>query len=536
MDTALWPGTSLSAADPMREQWAFRPRTPAGDEAATPTARQAGPQGGVATVETDLAMVQSRIKALAEEVNASEALRQTMKPARPAAALPDMRAAPKPDTPETAEPATLESSIGALRKLAAGMKTPRYVEPPSLGSIPAPSAMSDRLAAAIAQTGEPTDAPLRPAPSGFGDLKIPSSATPIAASGPPQPDLPSLPELPFPPFEAARHGASPATLGQMPSLPLPPAFGAPMSATRDGDRAPSFAGPVFEPIADATRRATEHDDSSAFDFDLSGLTKFAQSAPEPSPHIRAIAEAIESGRMDVYLSPIVGLADHAITHYEVSMRLKSADGADLDGDEDEIALAGDDIVAMFDISRLNRAAQLAAMMVARGKTGALLSEVAGRSLTDAGFRASVDDVRTARPAISSQLVLTLSQAALENLTPSGWDALADLRAFGFRFALDRVVHLDTDFAALAAAGFAFAKIDARILLDGLANGARTMEPHEVCRTVAGAGLAIVAGGICDDRTSAQIFGFGVLLGQGQLFGSRLVNMPPAPNGNRSAAA
>ncbi len=443
VDAPFWPDTSLTSDDPIRDQWAFRPRR---DEPTLATMDTLpAPAAPVSTIETDLAIVQQKIKALAEEVNAADAMR----------AAGD-QVSPSPKLPASA----IDASIGALKATAATMRDGHQAK----GDVTAASAPS-------ANVGPPA-----PVPSGFGDLVIPATAERIATSAPQAaPEAPSAPSV-SEPLELV--------LPQLSELSAPP-------------------------------------------------------PPEPrvTPHVRAIAHAIEAGRMDVFLSPIVGLSNHAISHYEVNVRLKSGTGAHLDHSEEDMILAGNDLLAMFDIARLNRAAILASRLEARGKTGSLLSEVTAPSITNAAFLENFARIYEERSAISQQLVMTMSQAAVDSFSSSAWQALSDMHAFGFRFALDRITHMRTDFANLAERGFAFVKLDAAALTLGLRTQTGFVPADQVCRAIAGAGLAVVASGIEDEATRARVFGFGVLLGQGQLFGGpRVVTVPSGqPNGHHAAA-
>jgi cyclic-di-GMP phosphodiesterase, flagellum assembly factor TipF len=90
---------------------------------------------------------------------------------------------------------------------------------------------------------------------------------------------------------------------------------------------------------------------------------------------------------------------------------------------------------------------------------------------------------------------------------------------GFRFALEDVSDLDMDFEALTAAGFAFAKFDARIFLEGLPAQGGLIPAADLCRYLAHLGLTLIVGRIDDEAQLAKVLGFGALFGQGTLFGA-----------------
>ncbi len=505
LDAALWPGTSVSGSDPMSDLWAFRPNATALPQ--TGVARGGDPTGGdgrgaampptqrlgeapampaaappVSTIDADLELVQRKIKALADEVNAAEA----------------MKALAEPQAADPSLPGAIEATIGALKSTAKAMRVrPAQHQPQSQRMPPQPAAAAP-VAAGPAALPPATAMPGLPA-----DLFIPATAQTIASSesGPAQPST------------------------------------VPQTGGFASDAFDSPAAPPVEPAAFMTPSPAAQPEP----FDPDAFDRLVRAtAPPPvqiHPEVAALSHAVEKGQMDVYLTPIVGLDTYEVRHYEVTVRVKDESGAYLDHQDRTLELAGPGLLALFDAARLTRTAYVADRLSERGKSGSLLSNVAGASMTDGDFLETFARIYETRSAISSQLVLTFSQADIEQLTPGAWQALGDMQAFGFRFALDRLDHLDMDFAGLAERGFAFVKLPASALLQGVPSRDRFVEPHEACKRLAGAGLTLVAETIDDEALRARVFGFGVLLGQGQLFGgARHISVDQAPGASRSEAA
>jgi cyclic-di-GMP phosphodiesterase TipF (flagellum assembly factor) len=397
------------------------------------------------TVEGDLELVQRKIKELADEVNAAEALRP--KPARINALS---RGASGP----------LEDSIGALRAAAKNMR-----ERPSLG---------DFIPKFEAQAFAPQPTAAAPTPKeGFGEVVIPATAERIAGSDAADPMLPWA-------------GERDVTL---PSFDLP---------------LPGFA-----------------------------------TAPAPTlpPRVAEIARAVEDDTMDILLGPIVTLAEHSVGHYQMSAKLRTATGEPIDYAEEDFGLIGGEADAQFDIARFNRAAALAGRMDARDRDGSLLAEFFGSSMTSRAFLETFAHAYESRKRISEQLVLTFSQRAVDEFSPSAWQAIRDMHAFGFRMALDAVRHIGTDFAALQRAGFRFVRLDAQVILNGMTTAERFVRSDEILQRATLAGLSIIAGGIMDAGTQKRLLESGIALGQGPLFGAaRQVNVDGAGSADQSAAA
>jgi cyclic-di-GMP phosphodiesterase TipF (flagellum assembly factor) len=416
-------------------------------------------------------MVQRKIKALADEVNATEALKAQT-------------------APEPSFGGPMEDSIAALKTTADRMRARK-----------------------AAQSSPPSRVPE------YGD--VPAAAN-YQASRETRTPAPHSAYVPEPAAQNTPATAQPA--GSLPSLDaLIPATAQPIAVSHAGaPRAPQAAAPPA-PVA-APASAPTPTQSAFIPEATSPALQAAARVPAPAPSPRStsvdrrlaeIAQAIESSRMDVYLNPIVGLGDYAVTHFEVSVRLKSSTGAYIDNPEQTLSLGAGDLLALFDIERLNRTALVAAQLEARGKQGSLLSPTAGQSMTDGQFLEAFARTFEDRTSISGQLVLTFTQADISAFGPGTWQALADMHSFGFRFALDQVTHLGTDFMALAEKGFAFVKLPVVAFLDGLPAGHGMVPPADICRHMAGAGLTLV---VDDDAILARVFGFGALFGQGRLFG------------------
>lgn len=395
---------------------------------------------------------------------------------------------------------------------------------------------------------------------------IPSAAPPPAAAPPSQAQADfwsyrpaSAPELPLPAHPAASMPPPAAERLAEPRLEMPASSAAAVAGQpgpRDydvemiqslikkladevnaADKGEAKAGaPGIESSLDALRVAadTMRDAARAQPFGRRAVAptppsagaapELAAAPPAPPPvgpmHARlaALAEAINARRADVLLEAILGLEDHRPRHYEVSLRLRGADGSALDTEGMLETLRDTGLLPVLDSTRLARTAQVARRLRERGKNGAVFSEVDGGSLTHDQFIREFTAAYSQRDAFTGQLVLTLAQSDVRRFSRRDWAMIDDMRDLGFRFALQAVTDLDMDFAGLRSHGFAFVKLDANVFLDGLPTSGGTVPAGDICRHLAEMGLTLIVGAIDDETRLAQIFGFGVLYGQGQLFG------------------
>ncbi len=241
----------------------------------------------------------------------------------------------------------------------------------------------------------------------------------------------------------------------------------------------------------------------------------------PQPNIQtgseltAILNALAALRIAVALEPILDLSVQRPTHYEVSIALRDQDAEPINLANVAADLSGTGVLPLIDSARLVQAAQMARRLADKGRQGSVLAELNAESLGDAYFETTS---RNHVGAFAGQIVLTLPQAQAHGFTSADWATLARLRASGLAFALADVTTLDADFAALANAGFIFAKMDARTFFSGLPIGTEVVPSTDICHHLAQEGLMVIVQGITASDELVQVQACGVHLGQGQVFG------------------
>jgi cyclic-di-GMP phosphodiesterase TipF (flagellum assembly factor) len=241
--------------------------------------------------------------------------------------------------------------------------------------------------------------------------------------------------------------------------------------------------------------------------------------------LAAVADALARERVDVYLEPILGLADERARHFEVTVRLKQATGDEFDPDEVSQVGRGSGLLPLLDALRVRHSAGLALRLERRGRDGKVFSSITSESLESRQFLAGVTEGRGQGEFVTDRLVLAFEQSLVRAFVPAQWSALAGLRDQGFRFSLQGLTDLDMDFGALKTSGFEFVKLDARVFLQGLPLGQGVVPASDLCRHMAGLGLAVIVGRIDSEAERTRIQGFGVQFGQGGLFGApRPVNL------------
>ncbi|MGI9425953.1 MAG: EAL domain-containing protein [Hyphomicrobiaceae bacterium] len=298
------------------------------------------------------------------------------------------------------------------------------------------------------------------------------------------------------------------------------------SRPADLERAPAGPPPPPKPI-------------SAEDFGLDKpqakaavAAKAMASAPPPPPpsatagqsddgaveQLAAVADALANEQLDVFLEPIHGLNDGMARHYEVTVRLSMRDGQKLAQRGYTEATRGTVLLPLIDAVKVSHSKKIGMQLLRRGKSGALISEINGESVSGSEFGDDLAAIMGPDRTMAGRLVLSFSQYDVRAFGPAQWSSLDRLQSLGFRFAVNDVTDLDLDFESLAQKGFTFAKLDADIFLNGLQAGELRVSPNDICRYLAAAGLTLVVDHLRDDRQLAEVLGFGALFGQGTFFG------------------
>jgi cyclic-di-GMP phosphodiesterase TipF (flagellum assembly factor) len=429
-------------------------------------------------------------------LTARDAARAPAEPGAQSPPLPGSLPPPRPSTPFTFRPSR-EPSLGPQRAAGASDPLPKAAEPPSLLASARQEISVDFVEESIKKLADAlnTSAPAAAAPEQGDDTEalIERSVAALQTAARTM-QTHTNPRTADPRGSRSSSWWPSGRSGKaaQPQPPVPPRFeAAPPAATRQSP-------PLRE---------------------LSSLAAGAL-PPQPNPQLARIAEAVAAERMEVLLEPIHALIEGGPRHFEVSTRLLTADGAVLEQQELTRAARGSGLMPRIDAARIVRAARVAARLGKRGRQGAVLTTMAGESLTDAGF---LEAAAAPGGGNGMPLVLSFAQGEVRAFTQGHVKALAALAPLGFRFGLEAVTDLDMDFAALKNLGFAFVELDAPVFLDGLPSAGGHIPASDICRHLSDFGLALVVGRIEDDWLLARVLGFGVLFGKGALFGGpRLV--------------
>jgi cyclic-di-GMP phosphodiesterase, flagellum assembly factor TipF len=237
--------------------------------------------------------------------------------------------------------------------------------------------------------------------------------------------------------------------------------------------------------------------------------------------IAAVRSAIEAGRVELYLQPVVTLPQRKVRYYEAMARLNLTNG-DLvaAGDFLTYAEAGSLLPKLDDLAAV-RSVQIVRRLLLKSSDIGLFCNLSRVTLSDAGFSHFLAFVDANR-AIASALVFEFTQSAVRAMGPPEHERLAALADRGFRFSMDNLADLRVDPGELNARGFRFIKMAASLLLNRAGAASSDIPPADLSDRLGRFGIDLIADRIESESTVVNLLDHDVRFGQGFLFS------PPRP--------
>ncbi len=237
--------------------------------------------------------------------------------------------------------------------------------------------------------------------------------------------------------------------------------------------------------------------------------------------ITTISKAIDAGRIDLFLQPVVTLPQRKVRYYEALSRLK-ADNGDLvaAGDFLPYAEAGM-LMPKLDHLLAMRCVQVVRRLLLKNRDIGLFCNVSGATLTDSSFPKFLEFLEANR-AIAPSLVLEFTQSAARAMGPIEHESLAALAERGFRFSMDNLTDLRVNARELNERGFRFVKAPAALLFNRISVVSNDIHPADFSDLLGRFGIDLIAERIETEATVVDLLDYDVRFGQGFLFS------PPRP--------
>ena len=234
--------------------------------------------------------------------------------------------------------------------------------------------------------------------------------------------------------------------------------------------------------------------------------------------LTVLNDAIEGGRIDLYLQPIVTLPERKLRYYEGFTRVRTTD--------DEIVMPRDylpvaenaGLMPIVDNVLLVKSVQLLRKLRPDSRVKGVFCNISVQSLLDRDFFPELVEFMEENSGLSESLVFEVSQPAILALTRGELAALDTLGALGYGFSLDHVGDLDIDFAGLRDRAFRFVKIDATTFLHGMKEKGAALPASDMKSYLEGFDLKLIIEKVEDEADVAKLLDYGIELAQGYLFG------------------
>jgi cyclic-di-GMP phosphodiesterase TipF (flagellum assembly factor) len=265
--------------------------------------------------------------------------------------------------------------------------------------------------------------------------------------------------------------------------------------------------PLLDPVASA----------------MNGARRTGRFASLPTGELVAVvAQALQAGRLEIMLQPMVTLPQRKIRFYELTANLKTERGEVLLPEDYRAALDQGGLGAAFDSDILFRAVQILRRLQARNRDVGLSLNLTTSTLTTGDkFREFVDFIE-ANAAIASSLVFEVPQSAYREFSVLEFEGLSAITRFGAKVGLDQVRDLRFDAKDLADRAFRFVKVPAYVILGRAGTLPSDIHPADLADLLARYGVDLVATGVDTEAIVVDLLDFDVRFGQGMLFS------PPRP--------
>jgi len=267
--------------------------------------------------------------------------------------------------------------------------------------------------------------------------------------------------------------------------------------------------------------------SENFENRLAGEAAPVQS-PEDDLVLRAVKEALEEGRIDLHLQPIVSLPQRRIAFYEGFSRLRTADGSLIMPAEFLDAARRSNLMGLIDNMTLFRCVQIVRKLAARDRRVGVFCNISAASLEDEQFFPNFLSYMEENRDLAGAMIFELRADRFETRSRKMRENMDQLVALGFRFSLDHAQGLNIDLPRLQDAGVRFVKMSGGLLLDQLRDPAgsrpissiqRPLTAEDVSAVFSRYGVTLIAEKMEDEVSVVEILAFDIPFGQGNIFGA-----------------
>ncbi|MEX2128387.1 MAG: EAL domain-containing protein [Xanthobacteraceae bacterium] len=230
-----------------------------------------------------------------------------------------------------------------------------------------------------------------------------------------------------------------------------------------------------------------------------------------------VRDAIESGRIELYLQPVVTLPQRKVRYYEALSRMRLADDVIVEAARFFPAARAAGLLPKIDERLVHSCVQIVRRLAAKSREVGLFLNIAPETLGDRAAFGEILGYLDANRALAPSLVLEIPQRAYRALGVTEQTNMSLLAERGFRFSLDRIEDFRIDARGLADRGIRFIKVPAELMLSHEQNGSGHIHPADLSDLLSRYGIELVADRIESENIVVDLLDFDVRFGQGFLF-------------------
>jgi cyclic-di-GMP phosphodiesterase TipF (flagellum assembly factor) len=230
-----------------------------------------------------------------------------------------------------------------------------------------------------------------------------------------------------------------------------------------------------------------------------------------------VSQAIEAGRIELYLQPVVTLPQRKVKYYEALSRMRMPDDTIVEAARFLPAARAAGLLPSIDERLVHSCVQIVRRLAAKNREIALFLNIAPETLGDRAVFAEILGYLEANRALAPSLVLELPQSAYRAFGTAELNSMSSLSERGFRFSLDKLQDFRIDPRGLAERGVRFIKVPADVLLNQDTTATGHIHPADLSDLLNRHGIDLVADRIETETVVVDLLEIDVRFGQGYLF-------------------
>jgi cyclic-di-GMP phosphodiesterase TipF (flagellum assembly factor) len=268
--------------------------------------------------------------------------------------------------------------------------------------------------------------------------------------------------------------------------------------------------------------------SRSFENKLSSAEAVGEVAPQEDAVLRAVKDALQDGRVDLHLQPIVSLPQRRVSFYEGFTRLRRPDGSLILPAEFLDAARRASLMGVIDNMMLYRSVEVVRRLAARDRRVGVFCNVSSHSLEDPHFFPFFLSHMEKNRDLAGALIFEIRADRFEGRSKQMRSAMERLTALGFRFSIDHAETLEFDLPRLQDAGVRFVKVKGGDMIDQLRDPSgprpissvqRQISGEEVSAVCSRYGVTLIAEKIEEEVSVVEVLEYAIPYGQGHIFGA-----------------